>query len=131
MSGTLVRYDVDDAVARLTLDSPHNHNALSTALVSQLRDGLAQAAAAPGIRAVVLGHTGKTFCAGADLSEATGRDPGDLAVDRAREMAVVLRSILELPIPVVAAVDGHVRAGGMGLIGACDIAVAGRPARSP
>ncbi|MCV7359013.1 enoyl-CoA hydratase family protein [Mycolicibacterium fluoranthenivorans] len=125
MSGTLVRYDVDDAVARLTLDSPHNHNALSTALVSQLRDGLAQAAAAPGIRAVVLGHTGKTFCAGADLSEATGRDPGDLAVDRAREMAVVLRSILELPIPVVAAVDGHVRAGGMGLIGACDIAVAG------
>ncbi len=51
MSGTLVRYDVDDAVARLTLDSPHNHNALSTALVSQLRDGLAQAAAAPGIRA--------------------------------------------------------------------------------
>ncbi|MGJ6122461.1 enoyl-CoA hydratase family protein [Mycolicibacterium sp. Y3] len=125
MSDTLVHYDVDDAVARLTLDSPHNHNALSTALVTQLRDGLDRAADAPGIRAVVLGHTGKTFCAGADLSEATGRDPGDLAVDRAREMTVVLRSILELPIPVVAAVDGHVRAGGMGLIGACDIAVAG------
>lgn len=125
MTDTLVRYDTDGPVARLTLDSPHNHNALSTALVTQLRDGLARAAAATDIRAVVLGHTGKTFCAGADLSEAAGRDPGDLAVDRAREMTVVLRSILELPIPVIAAVDGHVRAGGMGLVGACDIAVAG------
>lgn len=125
MTDTLVRYDTDGVVARLTLDSPHNHNALSTTLVTQLRDGLARAADAPGIRTVVLGHTGKTFCAGADLSEAAGGDPGDLAVDRAREMTVVLRSILELPIPVIAAVDGHVRAGGMGLVGACDIAVAG------
>ncbi|MHA3019586.1 enoyl-CoA hydratase family protein [Mycobacterium sp. BMJ-28] len=125
MGDTLVRYQVDGAVARLTLDSPHNHNALSTALVAQLRGGLERAAEAAGIRAVVLGHTGRTFCAGADLSEAAGRDPGDLAVDRAREMTVVLRSILELPIPVIAAVDGHVRAGGMGLVGACDIAVAG------
>jgi enoyl-CoA hydratase len=40
-------------------------------------------------------------------------------------MAQVLRSILELPVPVIAAVDGHVRAGGMGLVGACDIVVAG------
>ena len=51
--------------------------------------------------------------------------PRDVAVDRAREMTHVLRSILELPIPVIAAVDGHVRAGGLGLIGACDIVVAG------
>ncbi|GAS94288.1 enoyl-CoA hydratase [Mycolicibacterium canariasense] len=120
----LVHYAVDGAVARVTLDSPHNHNALSSALVTQLRERLADAAGS-GARAVVLGHTGKTFCAGADLSEAAHGDPGDLAVDRAREMTVVLRSILELPIPVIAAVDGHVRAGGMGLVGACDIAVAG------
>lgn len=119
-----VRYVLDGRVARLTLDSPENHNALSTALVEGLHRGFADAAAA-GVRAVVLGHTGKTFCAGADLSEAVGRDPGELAVDRAREMTRLLRTILELPVPVIAAVDGHVRAGGMGLIGACDIAVAG------
>lgn len=124
MTSEVVRYEVDGAIARLTLDSPHNRNALSTALVTQLRDGL-EAAAASGARAVVLGHTGSTFCAGADLSEAAGRDPGELAVDRAREMTHVLRSILELPVPVIGAVDGHVRAGGMGLIGACDIVVAG------
>jgi len=120
----LVHYALEGRVARLTLDSPHNHNALSTALVEQLHRGFDDAIAA-GARVVVLGHTGRTFCAGADLSEAAGRDPGDIAVDRAQEMTRLLRAILAAPVPVIAAVDGHVRAGGMGLVGACDIAVAG------
>lgn len=123
---TLVQYSVDGAVARLTLDSPHNRNALSTALVEQLHQGLAAAAAEPGVRVVVFGHTGGTFCAGADLSEAAGQDPGDIAVGRAREMTKLLRAILELPVPVIGAIDGHVRAGGMGLVGACDLVVAGQ-----
>jgi enoyl-CoA hydratase len=122
---SLVHYTVQGASARIVLDSPHNHNALSTALVHQLRQGLSDAAEESGVRAVVLTHTGPTFCAGADLAEATGRDPGDVALDRAREMTHLLRAILELPIPVIAAVDGHVRAGGLGLIGACDVVVAG------
>ena len=122
----LVRYTVDGSVARLTLDSPHNRNALSSLLVQQLHDGFSAAASDRSVRCVVLGHAGGTFCAGADLSEAAGREPGELAVDRAREMTQVLRSILELPMPVIAAVDGHVRAGGLGLVGACDIVVAGR-----
>jgi enoyl-CoA hydratase len=122
---TFVHYTVKGSVARLTLDSPDNRNALSTALVSQLHQGLTDATEESGVRAVVLDHTGGTFCAGADLAEAAGRDPGDLAVDRARELTHLLRRILKLPIPVIAAVDGHVRAGGLGLVGACDIAVAG------
>jgi enoyl-CoA hydratase len=122
---SLVHYTVQGAAARIVLDSPHNHNALSTALVHQLRQVLSDAAEESGVRAVVLTHTGTTFCAGADLAEATGRDPGDVAVDRAHEMTHLLRAILELPIPVIAAVDGHVRAGGLGLLGACDLAVAG------
>jgi enoyl-CoA hydratase len=125
----LVHYAVEGAVARLTLDSPDNHNALSTALVQQLRQGLRAAAEERGVRAVVLGHTGRTFCAGADLAQASAgtpaADPGDVALDRAREMTQALRAILELPVPVIAAVDGHVRAGGLGLIGACDLVVAG------
>ncbi|MGB8403333.1 MAG: enoyl-CoA hydratase family protein [Mycobacterium sp.] len=122
---TLVRYSVESGVARLTLDSPHNRNAISTALAEQLSQRLADATADPAVRLVVLGHTGGTFCAGADLSEAAGRDPGELAEFRAREMTQILRSILELPVPVIGAVDGHVRAGGMGLVGACDLVVAG------
>lgn len=121
----VVHHSVEAGVARLILDSPHNRNALSTALVTQLHDGLASAAADPAVRCVVLGHEGGTFCAGADLSEAAGRDPGELAVDRAREMTQVLRAILELPVPVIGAIDGHARAGGLGLVGACDIVVAG------
>ena len=126
---TLVHYTVEGSVARLTLDSPDNRNALSTALVHQLHQGLTDAAEEAGVRAVVLDHTGGTFCAGADLTQAASGgpavDPGHLAVDRARELTQLLRRILKLPMPVIAAVDGHVRAGGLGLVGACDIAVAG------
>lgn len=124
----LVRFEREGPVARLTLDSPHNRNALSSALVEQLHDGLTRATAEQGVRVVVLGHTGGTFCAGADLGEASASssDPAEQAAGRAQEMTRLLRRILELPLPVIAAVDGHVRAGGMGLVGACDIAVAGR-----
>jgi enoyl-CoA hydratase len=121
----VVEYSVDGHLARLTLNSPHNRNALSTALVEQLHQGLRAAADDPAVRAVVLGHTGNTFCAGADLSEAGGGDPFELAVARAREMTALLRAIVSSPLPVIAAVDGHVRAGGFGLVGACDIAIAG------
>ncbi|MDT5144290.1 MAG: enoyl-CoA hydratase, partial [Mycobacterium sp.] len=125
---TLVEYAVDGHVARLTLNSPHNRNALSATLVSQLQQGLRDAADDPAVRAVVLGHTGNTFCAGADLSqgsEATSTDPAEAAAERSRGAAALLRAIVESPLPVIVAVDGHVRAGGMGLVAACDIAVAG------
>jgi enoyl-CoA hydratase len=124
---TLVEYAVDGQVARLTLNSPHNRNALSSTLVGQLHQGVRDAADDPAVRVVVLGHTGNTFCAGADLSEgsAASADPAEATAQRSREMAALLRAIVESPRPVIVAVDGHVRAGGMGLVAACDIAVAG------
>ena len=129
MENLLVEYtgpaDSGGPFARLTLNSPHNRNALSTALVKQLHQGLRDAASDPAVRVVELGHTGGTFCAGADLSEAGGGDPFDMAATRAREMTALLRAIVESPLPVIAAINGHVRAGGFGLVGACDIAVAG------
>jgi enoyl-CoA hydratase len=121
--------DTGGPLARLTMNSPHNRNALSTTLVNQLQQGLRDAAADPAVRVVVLGHTGGTFCAGADLSEAgSGGSPPsayDLAVARAREMTALLRAIVESPRPVIGAINGHVRAGGLGLVGACDMVVAG------
>ncbi|WP_111602593.1 enoyl-CoA hydratase family protein [Streptomyces sp. Amel2xB2] len=112
----MVRSAYERGVTTLTLDSPHNRNALSKGLVAGLRAGLAQAAADDAVRAVLLTHTGNTFCAGADLREGSGSPA---------ELAALLRSIVELPKPVVARVEGHVRAGGTGLLGACDISVAG------
>ena len=123
---TVVHYSVEGPVARLTLDSPDNRNALSKALVSQWRQGLCDASDDSAVRAVVLGHTGGTFCAGADLSEASGGDAAETVAHNARELTSLLRSILEMPKPVIGAIDGHVRAGGLGLVGACDIVVAGR-----
>lgn len=126
---TLVEYagpsETGGPVARLTLNSPHNRNALSTTLVTQLHEGLRAAAADPAVRVVVLGHTGGTFCAGADLSEAGGGSAYELAVARAQEMTALLRAIVSSPRPVIGAINGHVRAGGFGLVGACDIVVAG------
>jgi enoyl-CoA hydratase len=122
----LVRRAVERGVAVLTLDSPHNRNALSARLMDELEDALATAAADGAVRAVVLTHTGTVFCAGADLSEASsgGRASSGGGSGPGRLLAL-LRAIVELPVPVVARVDGHVRAGGLGLVGACDIAVAG------
>ncbi|MFJ6138941.1 enoyl-CoA hydratase family protein [Kitasatospora sp. NPDC092286] len=116
-----VRVTTADAVTTLTLDSPHNRNALSTRLMAELTAGLAVAAADPEVRAVVLGHTGKVFCAGADLSEATGADP----TVGPRGLVELQRAIVDCAKPVIAVVDGHVRAGGLGLVGAADLALAG------
>ncbi|MFE2127134.1 enoyl-CoA hydratase family protein [Streptomyces amritsarensis] len=112
---TPVHTTTADAVTTLTLDSPANRNALSAELVAELRAALAEAAADPDVRAVVLTHTGSTFCSGADLKSPSA--PADFVA--------LLREIAELPQPVVARVTGHVRAGGLGLLGVCDIAAAG------
>ncbi|MFE4356832.1 enoyl-CoA hydratase family protein [Kitasatospora sp. NPDC056800] len=117
----LVHVSTADAVTTLTLDSPHNRNALSTRLMAELHAGLASAAADPEVRAVVLGHTGKVFCAGADLSEATGADP----TVGPRGLVELQRAIVDCAKPVIAVIHGHVRAGGLGLVGAADLAVAG------
>jgi enoyl-CoA hydratase len=126
---TLVEYAGPAAAggpfARLTLNSPHNRNAISGALLAQLHQGLRDAEADPAVRLVVLGHTGGTFCAGADLSEAGAGDPFDTAMARAREMTALLRAMVSSPLPVIGAINGHVRAGGFGFVGACDIVVAG------
>uniref|UniRef100_UPI0024556CF1 enoyl-CoA hydratase-related protein n=1 Tax=Nocardia carnea TaxID=37328 RepID=UPI0024556CF1 len=71
----VVGYAVEDGFATLTLDSPHNRNAISSALVTQLLEGLERAAGDAAVRGVVLTHTGNTFCAGADLKEAVGPPP--------------------------------------------------------
>ena len=121
MSDEVVHYAVERGIATVTLDSPENRNALSSRLVGQLSDHLATAGADRGVRAVVLTHTGSTFCAGADLREASSE--GGPAKGTTR-MIGLMRAVLELPKPVVARLDGNVRAGGMGVVGACDIAVA-------
>ncbi|MFJ4838195.1 enoyl-CoA hydratase family protein [Streptomyces sp. NPDC088746] len=112
---TLAPSTHDRGITTLTLDSPANRNALSSRLVGELAEALAGCAADDTVRAVVLTHTGTTFCAGADLT----------APPEPAAFVALMRAVVALPKPVVARVTGHVRAGGLGLLGACDISVAG------
>lgn len=116
----LVLTDTEAGITTLTLNSPGNRNALSAALVDQLHAALDRVAADGGIRAVVLTHTGPTFCSGADLKEAAdgGMRQG------AEALLGLLRKIVDTPVPVIAHLKGNARAGGMSLVGAADIAVA-------
>ncbi|GAB2593268.1 enoyl-CoA hydratase [Paractinoplanes abujensis] len=122
----LVRTVTDAGVTTMTLDSPANRNALSTPLMRELLDALSEAVTDTSVRAVVLTHTGKVFCSGADLKETAearenGRVPAEMIAD-------VLAALWEFPKPVVARVAGPARAGGLGLIAAADIAVCAREA---
>ena len=124
-SDVLVQVQVTDGVATLTLDSPANRNALSRALRAQLRTALTEALADDAVRVVVLDHTGRVFCSGMDLREAAGGSAADQGV---HEFPELLELLWNSPAPVVAAVRGPARAGGVGLLAACDVVVAGRSA---
>lgn len=116
----IVRSVAGDRVVTVTLDSPANRNALSRRLVAELGDALAAAAAADDVHAVLLTHTGTAFCSGAALDEMRDGDPGT----GTKDMLALFRQLLTLPVPVVARVDGAARAGGLGLLGACDVVLA-------
>ena len=116
----LVHYDVADQVATITLDSPHNRNALSRALVQGLFDGLDRAEQDGDVKVVLLRSADRVFCSGADLSEAAG----DGMAEGARRIVELQRRIVASPKPVVVRLDGPVRAGGIGIVAAADVAIA-------
>lgn len=115
----LVQYAVERAIATVTLDSPANRNALSKRLLTELHEQLAAADGDSGVRAIVLTHTGSTFSAGADMAEALseGMEQGTLRI------VSLLSAMASIATPVLAVVRGHVRAGGLGIVGASDLVV--------
>ncbi|MEP9384427.1 enoyl-CoA hydratase family protein [Nocardioides sp. KR10-350] len=120
MADQLVHLETADGVATITLDSQHNRNALSQQLVTELFAALHACDKDDGVTVVVLQAAGSVFCAGADLSEAAtvGMEEGT------RQIVALQRRILTLGKPVVAKVHGPVRAGGLGLVAAADVALA-------
>lgn len=116
MTDALVDVRHGDGIRTLTLDSPSNRNALSTRLLDQLAQALRDATGDADVRAVVLTGSGTVFCSGADLSERGSGAPN--------RMPEILTTMVESPVPVLVRVNGHARAGGLGLIAAADMAVA-------
>jgi enoyl-CoA hydratase/carnithine racemase len=116
----LVHLEAADGVATVVLDSPHNRNALSRQLVSELFAALDRAEQEDSVKVVLLRSADRVFCSGADLSEATA----DGMVEGAKAIVELQRRIVASPKPVVVRLDGPVRAGGIGIVAASDIAIA-------
>ena len=119
MSQELVHLEVTGGIATVTLDSPANRNALSGALMTGLQASLSAAIADDRARLIVLTGAGPVFCSGADLKERGGTGPGA----GPGGLVAILKQIWHSPKPVIARVNGSTRAGGIGLVAACDIAI--------
>ncbi|MGO9830987.1 MAG: enoyl-CoA hydratase/isomerase family protein [Myxococcaceae bacterium] len=119
-----VRYTLEDGQALLTIDRAEARNALSAEVVAALSEGLRRAEAEPTARVVVLTGAGtRVFSAGGDLG-GMGQD-GFLAGHEARRRyGLLLEQLGGFPKPTVARVNGHALGGGLGLLCACDLAVA-------
>src|SRR5262249_17984905 len=123
MSEELVHLEVSRGVATITLDSPHNRNALSRQLIADLDRQLTAALHDAGARVIVLTGVGPAFCSGADLKERRGSGAAPPS-GRPGGLVPILTAMWEAPKPIVGRINGPARAGGVGLVGACDIAVA-------
>ena len=129
----LVRYEVRNAAAVLTLERPEKRNALSRALIASLFEHVELASNDAAVRCLILTGSGSAFCAGMDLDELRGtvenNVEAELVWDDAQKLSQLYQRIYELPKPTIAAVNGAAVAGGAGLVTVCDLAVCVPPAK--
>jgi enoyl-CoA hydratase/carnithine racemase len=126
----LVLFDKDPrGVVTLTLNRPQAFNALSESLLQALHAALLAVAADETARVVVLGAAGKAFCAGHDLKEMRAEPSTGYYENLFALCGRVMMTIQQLPVPVVAKVQGMATAAGCQLVAMCDLAVAARDAR--
>lgn len=124
----LLRRD-DGGVATLTFNRPARYNPLSEAMLDALQTALDAIAADDTVRVVVLASQGKAFCAGHDLKEMRGRPEQAYYEWLFRKCSAVMLSLQQLPVPVIARVQGLATAAGCQLVAATDLAVAARTAQ--
>lgn len=122
----LVRIDRHDSgVVEVVLDRPEAMNAVSTAMAQALTAAGEELRADTSVRAVVVTSSHpKAFCVGADLKERNGFSDDDLRAQRPGNR-LAYRALYDLPVPTIAAVDGHALGGGCEIALACDLIVAG------
>ena len=113
-----------DALATLTINRPDARNALSHEMVTELRQALREAKRDPAVRVIVITGAGSIFCAGADLNSFRRQQPELNRYFQRRQLADLFVDMTELGKPTVARVNGHALAAGIGLVAACDLAVA-------
>jgi enoyl-CoA hydratase/carnithine racemase len=135
VSEAAVLYDVEDRVATLTLNRPDNRNSMTPDVLEGLAEAVGRVRADPEVRCLIVTGRGKSFCAGADFKSGRigGGDKSDdtytAPQDRLFAMYSHFLSLLEIEVPVIAAMQGHAIGGGLGLGVVCDVRVANRDAR--
>ncbi len=129
MSEPILLIEIDGPIARLTLNDPGRANALSEAMIAALSGALADLGADPAVRVIVLGASGRLFCAGHDLVEL--RDGRDTAAheDLFAQCSALMQAIVACPKPVIARVQGAAVAAGCQLVASCDLAFSADTAR--
>ncbi|MES1965559.1 enoyl-CoA hydratase/isomerase family protein [Psychrobacter sp. AH5] len=117
---------VENYVATVTLNRPEIRNAFNDEMIGQLTSVFNELGADEQVRVIVLAAEGKAFCAGADLNWMRAMADYDYEENLADadKLAQMLKTIYQCPKPTVAAIQGDVYAGGMGLVAVCDIAIA-------
>jgi len=129
MAYQFILFEVDQGVARITLNRPDVLNSIHTAMSGEIREALAQAAREREIRAVLLTGTGRGFCAGQDLDEVRpGATAGDFAAHVRTVYNPLVRALRALEKPVVCAVNGVAAGAGANLALACDLVLAAEDA---
>ena len=118
--------EVDDSVGIVTLYKEERHNAFDQQLIDELTHALLSLDADPAARVIVLSSAGKSFCAGADLNwmKRAITNTAQENLHDAHAFARLMRTLNELSKPTIARVHGPAFGGGVGLIAACDIALA-------
>lgn len=126
----MILTDIDArGVATVTLNRPEIHNAFNDTVIAELTRLFRDLGANPAVRILVLRGAGKSFSAGGDLNwmrRMAGYSRAENLTD-AIGLATMLRTLNELPKPTIAAIHGHCFAGAVGLVAACDIAIAADP----
>src|SRR6187549_4070738 len=122
---TTLRIERDGPVARVWLDRPEVRNAMNGTMICELTTAFGALAGDADVRAIVLGGSGKAFCAGADL--AFMREAANFTWEQnhadAAALAEMLWAMYSCPVPVIARIHGDCYAGGLGLASVCDIRV--------
>ncbi|MGZ6853143.1 MAG: enoyl-CoA hydratase [Mycobacteriaceae bacterium] len=132
---TGLRIGLDEGILRLTIDRPERMNALDGATITAFGEALTKDAVDPQVRVVVIGGTGGAFSAGADIVDVAAAPPpanqaeADARAQQAMDGANrLVRAIIELPVPVVAAVNGPAAGLGVSIALACDLVYAAEDA---
>lgn len=131
MSYQHILFSLSDGVAHLSLNRPDHLNSFNRAMQHDVLDALAQVQGNPTARALLLTAEGRAFCAGQDLAEravAPGETPPDLGASIDAFYNPLIRTLTELPLPVVCAVNGVAAGAGANIPLACDLVLAGRSA---